>query len=86
MVGLARGSFLGLSESVALSVGFEDVDSVGEAVEQSPGETLGTEDLGPVLEWEIGSNHKALTLIGSADHFKEQFCACLGKRHVSQFI
>ena len=70
MVGWARGSFLGLSESVAFSVGFKNVHSVGEAIEQSPGETFRTKDLGPVLEWEIGSNHKALTLIGSADHFK----------------
>ena len=53
MAGLARGSLLGLFESVALSVGFDDVDSVGEAVKESSGEPLGTEDLGPTLKGEI---------------------------------
>lgn len=75
-----------MSEAIALSVGFENVDSVGKPVEECPGEALGSEDLGPVFEWEVGSDHEALTLIGSADHFKEQFCTCLGRRHVSQFV
>jgi len=35
--GSARGSFLGLCESVTLAIGLDDVDPVGEAVEQSAG-------------------------------------------------
>lgn len=46
---------------------------MGEPVEEGSGEALGAEDLGPVFEWQIGSDHEALTLIGSADYFKEQF-------------
>jgi hypothetical protein len=86
MVRLTWGSLFGLSESIALAVGFYNVDSMGKAVEQCPGEALGPEYLGPVFEWEIGSKHEALTLVGSADYFKEQFCTCLGKRYVPQFV
>jgi hypothetical protein len=44
---LAAGFLFGLFESVALPVGFDNVDSVSQAVEESSGEPLGTEDLGP---------------------------------------
>ena len=75
-----------MSEPIALAVGFDNVDSMSKAVEQCPGKALGSDYFGPVFEWEIGSNHEALTLVGSADYFKEQFCTCLGKRYVSQFV
>ncbi len=86
VAGLARGSLLGLFESVALSVGFDDMDSVSEAVKESSGEPLGTEDLGPVLEGEIGSDHEALAFVGTADYLEEELSSCLGKRHIPQFI
>ena len=44
---------LGLLESVAVAVGLEDVDVVGQAVEQGTGEAFGAKDVGPVLEWEV---------------------------------
>ena len=86
VAGLASGSLLGLFESVALSVGFDDVDSVGEAVKESSGEPLRAEDLGPVFEGEIGSYHEALTFIGTADYLEEELSSCLRKWHVPQFI
>ena len=84
--GLAGGSLLGLFESVALSVGFDDVDSVGEAIKESSCEPLGPEDLGPVFEGEIGSDHEALAFIGATDYLEEELSPCLGKRHISQFV
>ena len=39
-----------LIEAVALAVHLEDVDVVGEAVEQRPGEALGAEHLGPLVD------------------------------------
>ena len=84
--GWARGSFLGLSESVTFSVGLDDMDPVSESVKQSPGETLGAEDLGPVLKRKIGSDQQALAFVGAADYLEEEFCPCLGKRHVTQFV
>jgi len=63
---MARGSFLGLSESVALSIGFEDMDPVGKTVGQSSGEAFGTEDFSPVLKGETGRNHEVPAFVGSA--------------------
>ncbi len=83
---MAGGSLLGLFESVALSVGLDNVDSVSEAIEESSGEPLGVEDLGPVFEGEIGSYHEALAFVGTTDYLEEELSPCLGKRHISQFV
>jgi len=42
-----------LLESVTVAVHFQDVDMMGDAVEQSPGEAFGAEDLGPFFEWQV---------------------------------
>jgi hypothetical protein len=68
-----------VSESVALSIGFDDMDPVGETVEQSSGEAFGAKDLSPILEREIGSDHKTLAFVGPTDHLEEEFCPYLGK-------
>ena len=41
-------SAFGLAQSVAFAVGFEDVDAVGEAVEEGAGEAFVAEDFGPL--------------------------------------
>ena len=43
-----------LIEAAALAVHLENVDVVGEAVEQRPGEALGAEHLGPLVERQVG--------------------------------
>jgi hypothetical protein len=45
---------LGLLEPVAVAVQFQDMDVVGETVEQRAGEAFGAEDGGPLLERQIG--------------------------------
>ena len=62
------------------------MDSVGKAVEQGPGEALGTEDLGPALKGKIGSDYQTLAFVGPADYLEEEFRSYLGKRHISQFV
>jgi hypothetical protein len=62
------------------------VAPVSEPVQQSAGKSLGTKDLHPFLEGQVGSQHEAVMLIGPADDLEEQFGSCLGKGHVSQFI
>ena len=42
-----------LLQTEAVSVHLQDVDVVGEAVEQGSGEALGAEDLGPPLEGKV---------------------------------
>jgi len=45
-----------LLKAIAVAVHLQDVDMVGEAVEQSTGEALGTEDLGPLLEGQVAGD------------------------------
>jgi hypothetical protein len=42
-----------LLEPVTVAVHLQDVDVMGDAVEQSAGEPFRTEDLGPFLEWQV---------------------------------
>ena len=44
---MASGSTLALREAVALAVHFEDVDVVGQQIEQRAGQSLGPEHTGP---------------------------------------
>ena len=76
----------GISKTVAFAVGFDDMDTMGEPIEQCPGEPLVAEDLGPLLEGEIGRHEHALPFVGATEHFKKQFGPRFGKRYVSQFI
>jgi hypothetical protein len=47
------------------------VASVNEPVKQCAWESLGTKDLGPFLEGQIGGHHEAVVFIGPTDDLKE---------------
>ena len=51
---LGGNSLSATLEPVALAVHLQDVDVVGEAVQQGPGEPLRPEDLGPLVEGKVG--------------------------------
>ena len=51
---LGRGVLPAALEAVALPVHLQDVDMVGEAVQQRAGEPFRAEDLGPLVERQIG--------------------------------
>ncbi len=42
-----------LVKPVAVTVHFQDVDVVGQSIEQCPGQALGAEHLGPFVEWQV---------------------------------
>ena len=46
-----------LAEAVAVAVHLEDIDVMGETVEQCPGQALGAEGLGPFVEREVGGDY-----------------------------
>ena len=88
-----RGSGIGgnafaaaLLEAEAVAVHLEDMDVVGEAVEQRAGEPLRAEDLCPFGEGEVAGNHGGATFIALTEHFEEQLGAGLGERHEAEFI
>src|SRR5207249_10438669 len=45
-----------LFEPIAVAVHFEDVDVVGQSVEQRTGQPLGPEHAGPLVEWQIAGD------------------------------
>ena len=75
-----------LFQSIAFSIGFQDVASVSEPIKQCTGEPFGTEDLSPFLKGQVCGYHETMMLIGPTDDFKEQFSSGLGERDISQFI
>ncbi len=63
----------GITQAEAFPVGFEDMDAMGEAVEQSAGEPFGSKHLDPVLEGQIGGDDEAGALVSATDYVEEQF-------------
>src|SRR5712675_1384556 len=54
---------LALFEPIAVAVQFEDVDVVGQSVEQRTGEPLGPEHAGPFVEWQIAGDDGGAALV-----------------------
>jgi hypothetical protein len=86
VVGDASRSTLALFEPVAVAVHLEDVDVVGEPVEQGAGQALGGEDPGPLVERQVAGDDGRASLIALGEHLEEQFGAGLGERHVAKFV
>ena len=66
-----------LAEAVAVAVHLEDVDVVGETVEQRPGEALGAEGLGPLVEGEVGGDQGGAAFVALGDRLEQQLGAGL---------
>ena len=83
-VGAAFAPALLKAETVAVHL--QDVNVVGEAVEQGAGEPFGAEDFGPFLEGQVGSHHRRTALVALAEHLEEQLGAGLGQGHEAQLV
>ena len=82
-----RGSVLPAAlEPVAVAVHFQDVDVVGEPVQQGSGEAFRAEDLGPLVEGKVGGHHDRAPLVALAEDLEEQFRAGAGQGHEAQFV
>ena len=75
-----------LVEPVALAIHLEDVDVVGEAVEESAGKPLGAEHLGPFVEGQIGGDQGRAPLVALAEHLEQELGTGLGQRHEAEFV
>ena len=64
---MGQGVFPAVLEPVALAVNLQDVDVVGEAIQQGSGEPFRTEDLGPLAEGEISGYHGGAPLVALAE-------------------
>ena len=59
---------------------------VGEPVQQRSGEALRPEDLGPLVEGEVGGDQDGAPLVALAEDFEEQFRPGGGQGHEAQFV
>ena len=87
IVGFGTGlAAFALLEPVAVAIHFEDVDGMGEAIEQRAGEPLGREHAGPLIERQVGGDDSRTALVALAEHLEQQFGSGLGQRHVAELV
>ena len=75
-----------LVEPIAVAVHLEDVDVVGEAVEERAGEPLGAEYLGPFVEGQVGGDQGRAPLVALAEHLEQELGSGLGQRHEAELV
>jgi hypothetical protein len=72
-VGAGRApAVLALPETIAVTVHLEDVDVMGEAVEERTGQALGAEHAGPLVEKQIAGDDDRAPLVALAKHLEQQ--------------
>jgi len=59
---------------------------MGEPVEGRAGEPLAPQDLGPVLERQVGGDDETVAFVGRVDDVEQQLGARLTGRNVAQFV
>ena len=62
-----------VAEAVAVAVHLQDVDVVGEPVQQRAGEALRTKQFSPFVEGEVGGDQDGAPLVALAEDLEEQF-------------
>ena len=73
-------------EAVAVAVHLQDVEMVGEAVQQRSVQPLRAENLGPFVEGQGGGHHDGVPIVALAEDLEEQVRSGEGQEHVAQFV
>lgn len=76
----------GVIVPVTIAAGFQNVTAVGQAIERRSGKPFAAEDLGPVLERQIGRDDRAEPLVDHGDDIEQQFRVGFGSRDITEFI
>ena len=66
-----------LREAVGLAVHFQDMDMMGQAVEERAGQTFLAERGGPLVERQVRGDDGCTALVALADQFEQQLGAGL---------
>src|SRR5262249_23145554 len=64
-------ALLALFEAIAVAVHFEDVDVVGQPIEQRAGQPLGPEHAGPFVERQVAGDDGGAALVALAEDFEQ---------------
>ena len=75
-----------MPETVAVAVHLQDVDVMGEPVQQGSSQAFRAEDLGPLIEGQVGGDQDGAPLVALAEDLEEEFCAGGGEGHEALFI
>ncbi len=78
--------FLALVQAITVTVHLQDMDMVGETVEQCPCQAFGAEHLGPFIEGQIAGQQGGAPLVTLAEHLEQEFRAGLAERHEAEFV
>ena len=73
-------------EAVAVPIHLQDVDMVGETIEEGSGKPFRAKDLGPLVEGQVGGYQDRASLLALAEHLEEQLGPSLRQRHEAQFV
>ena len=76
----------GLAPAIAAAFDDEDLDVVGQAIDQSYGARGVGEDGVPVLEGQIGGDEQGAVLVAAADELEEQVGGPCVVGEISQFV
>ena len=68
---LRCGALPAALEAASAAVHLQDVDMVGEPVQQRSGQPLRSEDLGPFVEGEVGGDQDGAPFVALAEDFEE---------------
>ena len=83
---LVGGALPAVADAVAVAVHLQDMDVVGEPVQQRAGEAFRTEDLGPLIERQVGGDQDGAPLVALAEDLEEEFRAGGGQGDEAQFV
>src|SRR6266478_6491613 len=79
-------ALLALFEAIAVAVHFEDVDMVGQPVEQRTGQPLGPEHAGPFVEWQIAGDDGGAAFVSLAEDLEQKLRTGRRQGHIAEFI
>ena len=80
------GALPAVAEAVAVAVHLQDMDVVGEPVQQRAGEAFRTEHLGPLIERQVGGDQDGAPLVALAEDLEEEFRSGGGQGDEAQFV
>src|SRR5271166_2126692 len=85
LLGLAL-ALLALFEAIAVAVHFEDVDVVGQPIEQRAGQSLGPEHAGPLVKRQIAGDEGRAALVTLAEDLEQELRAGRRQGHIAELI
>ena len=75
-----------MAEAAAVAVHLQDMDVVGEPVQQRAGEAFRSEHLGPLVERQVGGDQDGAALVALPEDLEEQFRSGGGQGDEAQFV